>query len=737
MSSRPNPNEHSVNASPRVLRFDVFELDLESGELRKAGTRVRLQAQPTQLLTLLLENPGKLVTRDDIRHELWPADTFVDFDRSLATAVNKIREALGDSAENPTFVETLPKRGYRFIAEIEPASPIEFPTRAEDSAARTKDSSRIDGVKIVPLRRPSNSLRVIAWILVGALAASAIALFFKIRQTSSQPTAWTITQFTSYPGLQESPAFSPDGSRIAFIWDGNRPPNAENGHGYDLYVKGLGAEATIRLTNRPSQFLNAAWSPDGTRLAFMRLAGPDTGLYVVSALGGTEKKIRATRTAYALATGVSWSPDGDSIAYSDRFEGEAADRIFVTSLRSGENRLFFHDRACKHEANLTFSHDGKQVAWLCVKSLDRFELLVGDSAGNSRRVLARFPKRTFGLQWDARDEHLVLTQTDAVTSELYEVSVNDGTITKRTEAGNNVYWPTVNSRTGAIAWTSYRDHVNMWRADLTEPGRPLEAVLMSSRNDNMGRYSPDGKHIAFDSDRSGTWKIWLADPDGRNLTQLSQGGPAGFPQWSPDSRKVAYHQVDGDAQSVYVVDIEERAPKKLLTKAKDTAWPFWSADGKWIYFQDFASFRQRYYRCSMSCNQDETLAREGAKSFHMQPSPDGQHWYHVRGDEPPRVYRETVEGGSVDGAAAQVIDGFPVLADAFLWTPGKNGIYFVAADKPKTISYFDFATGTARDLFTAPNVASDGLSVPNDEKSVLVTLQGEKHSEIMLAEPQK
>jgi hypothetical protein len=187
---------------------------------------------------------------------------------------------------------------------------------------------------------------------------------------------------------------------------------------------------------------------------------------------------------------------------------------------------------------------------------------------------------------------------------------------------------------------------------------------------------------------------------------------------------------------VYVVDIDERAPRKLLTKAKNIAWPFWSGDGQGIYFQDFASFRQRYYRCSMTCNQDETLARDGAKSFHMQPSPDGKNWYHVRGDEPPRVFRETVEDGRVDGAA-QVIEGFPVLADAFLWTPGKNGIYFVAADKPKTISYFDFPTGAARDLFTAPNVATDGLSVPNDEKSVLVTLQGEKHSEIMLAEAKK
>src|SRR5215471_9275878 len=98
------------------VRFGVFEADLAAGELRKNGVRVRLQEQPFQVLALLLENAGKVVTRDELRQSVWPADTFVDFDHSLNTAVNKIREALGDSASSPRYVETLARRGYRFIA---------------------------------------------------------------------------------------------------------------------------------------------------------------------------------------------------------------------------------------------------------------------------------------------------------------------------------------------------------------------------------------------------------------------------------------------------------------------------------------------------------------------------------------------------------------------------------------------------------------------------------------------
>src|SRR6267142_839850 len=104
--------------SPAILRFGVFEVELRSGELRKQGARIKLQEQPFQVLTVLLQRPGEVVTREELRNQNWPADTFVDFDNSLNTAINKLREALGDSADNPRFIETLPRRGYRFIAQV-------------------------------------------------------------------------------------------------------------------------------------------------------------------------------------------------------------------------------------------------------------------------------------------------------------------------------------------------------------------------------------------------------------------------------------------------------------------------------------------------------------------------------------------------------------------------------------------------------------------------------------------
>src|SRR5579862_2679264 len=129
-----------------IARFGVFELDLSAGELRKSGVKLRLQGQPFQVLTLLLERSGEVVTREELQQKLWPSDTFVDFDHSLNTAINKVREALGDSASSPRYVETLARRGYRFIAPVQregesaadqPATEITAP--APDSSSRSEE----------------------------------------------------------------------------------------------------------------------------------------------------------------------------------------------------------------------------------------------------------------------------------------------------------------------------------------------------------------------------------------------------------------------------------------------------------------------------------------------------------------------------------------------------------------------------------------------------------------------
>jgi DNA-binding winged helix-turn-helix (wHTH) protein len=138
----------------KVARFGVFELDLSAGELRKSGVKLRLQEQPFQVLALLLERAGEVVTREELQQKLWPSDTFVDFDHSLNTAINKVREALGDSASSPRYVETLARRGYRFVAPVQDLIPS---VASSETRSDNGNGGQVPVLRPVPSSAPSAS----------------------------------------------------------------------------------------------------------------------------------------------------------------------------------------------------------------------------------------------------------------------------------------------------------------------------------------------------------------------------------------------------------------------------------------------------------------------------------------------------------------------------------------------------------------------------------------------------
>lgn len=168
-------------SNSKVVRFGVFELDRQAGELRKSGVRLKLQGQPLQVLTLLLERAGEVVTREQLQQTLWPSDTFVDFDHSLNTAINKVREALGDSASSPRYVETLARRGYRFIApvqaEIPPPEIIQEANSAKQSAKPSSPAVTLHPELEVPIPRRALTRGLFALIQIMYLIFYVAALF--------------------------------------------------------------------------------------------------------------------------------------------------------------------------------------------------------------------------------------------------------------------------------------------------------------------------------------------------------------------------------------------------------------------------------------------------------------------------------------------------------------------------------------------------------------------------------
>jgi len=239
-----------------VVRFGVFEVDLAQRELRRSGLRIRLQEQPFQLLAALLERPGEMVTREELRSKLWPGDTFVDFDHSLNAAIKRLRDALGESAETPIFVETIPRRGYRFIGQI-----ATLPGLTSTHPRRWK-------------RFFTTKIGMLSGLAGGALVM--LSLYYGRSVTSHESQATVIPIVTSV-GEKTTPSLSPDGQHLAYAWNGG------TGSQFSIYVKLVGTDESLRLTKQASIDFNPVWSPDGRYIAFARIVKGGTGFYVIPA----------------------------------------------------------------------------------------------------------------------------------------------------------------------------------------------------------------------------------------------------------------------------------------------------------------------------------------------------------------------------------------------------------------------------------------------------------------------
>ena len=313
-----------------VVRFGAFDVDLRSGELRKSGVRIRIQEQPFRILTALLDRPGDIVTREELREILWPGDTFVDFDHSLNAAVNKLRELLGDSAAHPLFIETLPRRGYRFVYPVHRQDGLSARSAASDPEAATSRG---------------RSRRRAGWVILAA-AVLAAALAVALKRTAAPKASparasapLSAVPLTSFPGLEANPSFSPDGSQIAFSWAGANQDNV------DIYLTVRGGAEPRRLTDSPQEDYSPAWSPDGRWIAFLRQLGDrESEIRLISPLGGAETRLGQVVTGYLTSWWpmqgpvLAWSPDGKWLAVQDQESIGKPIHLALLSVESGERR---------------------------------------------------------------------------------------------------------------------------------------------------------------------------------------------------------------------------------------------------------------------------------------------------------------------------------------------------------------------------------------------------------------
>jgi Tol biopolymer transport system component/DNA-binding winged helix-turn-helix (wHTH) protein len=701
-----------------VVCFGVFEADLRTRELYKQGVRLKLPRQSFQILQMLLERPGELVTRDEFRQALWPGDTFVDFDHGLNNAIKRIRDALDDSVETPRYIETLPRLGYRFIASIEGVGAPSAEPVVQEKLQSAPRSGRLLWRVVAPV--------------VGILLFALIIMTLLQHKPTSQSDTLAIVPFTTYPGKELYPSFSSDGNQIAFAWNGgeNAPSDA-----FDLYVKQLGSEIPRRLTNHPAAWLVPAWSPDGRFIAFSRSTKNGDGIYVVPALGGPERKLAETRFSRWLFGVLSWSPDGKWLAFPDADKPVIAvppvTNIHLLNVETLEQRILPQPSPeCSTSWAPAFSPDGESLALACMLELGVGRIYVQPALNGSAREVARVGGNLEGVAWSADSKSLLYS----IDGQIWRVQAAGGKPEKLLFA-QNAYAPAVARKGQRMAYVQVIGGLNIWRLDLASPTKPrhdARKLIASSRGQQSPRISPDGKHIAFESWNSGNLEIWVADGDGSNPVQLTSfGGPTtGTPRWSPDSRRIIFDSRASGMSQLYVVNPDGGQLQRLKTGSESASEPFWSNDGRWIYFHN----EKNGGIWKVSAEGGTAVQLTNKPGAVPQESADGtQIFFGLQTANGAEVWSISVDGGDERRVA-----GMPTLAWADEWVPAQNGIYFIdGRAEPPTLNLFDLATHRIHRIFEMKGTVQDwgmGLSISADGGTLLYAQNDQGSGDIMLVE---
>lgn len=726
--------------SIKLVRFEGFELDLLAGELRpETGKALRLSEQPFRILTMLVARPGEVLSREEIRNELWPNNTIVEFEHSINAAMNRLRQALGDSADDPRYVETLARRGYRWMVSVERVQ-----------VGPTPD--------FTPRRW---------WPWAAALAAvlglvGGILWFVRSPARVSEASQ-TAVPLTTYTGFQGQPNFSPDGNQVAFTWDGEKRDN------FDIYVKLIGTSGPpLRLTSDPAPDSSPVWSPDGRFIAFLRaLTRERSAVLVIPALGGPERKVSEIAFGFlgipgglaGVAAGgqhLAWSPDGNWLAFSDRDTVREPLALFLLSIETGERRrLTAPPEQLLGDGWPAFSPDARTLAFSRIVDFGLSDLyllpLSGGLKPSGEAVRITFQNQgSTSPAWTSDGREIVFS-TELSQEGLWRIAVpfmgRPAQPEVLTSFGCCVAEPTISPRKNRMAFTHSLFHSNIWRIPTpANPGisdikkrpslTPAVPFVFSTRNDMAPQYSRDGKKIAFMSDRSGSLEIWVCDRDGSNAMQLTSfGGPTvTTPRWSPDGSRIAFDSNAAGEYDVWLTSASGGKPQRVTSHPANDGNPSWSRDGRWIYFDSARTGEQQVWKIPADGAEAEAVQITRDGGFGPLESPDGKFLYFSKALFTTSLWKVPVEGGQ----AVKIVDRLSTYHNLAIVD---SGIYFVPEQETgrgSSIQFLTFASNQIKPVASFEKAldsgALGGLAVSPDGGWLLFTQFDQDGSELMLVD---
>ncbi len=754
-----------------LYSFDNLTVDCASGQVRKSGELRIISPRAFEVLVYLLEHPGRIIEKQELFDQVWKG-TFVS-DNALTRSISEVRRVIGDSAEEPRYIETAMKRGYRFMANVTVSNgstvlstvpqgsyQAETSELRPEQAAQTGSESLPQSTAPLPsdsfgeTTRPGGPLRSpqreLLWLALALVAALVVSLTFwnpfhhlpgAPAPHESATAAVRTVPFTSLHGQEKWPAFSPDGNEIAFAWEGEQRDN------FDIYVKLIGTGEPLRLTQHPGLDACPSWSPDGRTIAFVRAYQGQVTLLSVPALGGAERTLIPLNFKgdwYGQYPTISWSPDGKLIAFPDKNPERMVTSIHLLSVESLEKRqLTAPPQGYSGDLCLAFSPDGKNIAFTRYGSEGAADVYVVSISGGEPRRLTFDQRQVPGLAWMPDGKSIVFSSTRGGSVRMWRIALTGGTPELLSFGGDNpvpgTLRPFAVSRLGRrLAYVKSFEDKNIWRFEIPggkrPAGRPVK-LIASTQQETAPQFSPDGKKITFESHRSGEYEIWVCNADGSNPLQLTSfGGPmVGTPRWSPDGTRIAFDaRLKGNADIV-TVPASGGASRRVTEDPSNEVVPSWSNDGRWIYFTSNRGKDLQIWKVPAGGGKARQVTRNGG--FAAFESSDGQFLYYSKMTD-SGIWRMPVNGGEETLIADVVAPG-----RWGYWALAPEGIYFVDLDLPRnhTIDFFDFSTRKTRTIASLTEqfnteAADSTLAVSPDGRWILYAQLDEAESDIMLVE---
>lgn len=570
------------------------------------------------------------------------------------------------------------------------------------------------------------------WALlgIGVLLLAAVGGGIWLQRPASHEVPKTVP-LTSYPGRQITPAFSNDGKQVAFAWDGEKNGNL------DIYVKLVDAGAPLRLTSSPADEWSPAWSPDDRYIAFCRGFSDHNEIWMIPALGGTERKL-----GESAGCGLSWSSSGKYLATVDKAAQRDPQSIFLLSLETGDKRKltsppaeFFGDGAPR------FSPDGKTLAFQRSSSVAQEEIYLlpltsdGRPQGQPRRLT--FDEREiFGLDWTTDGRRIVYSSGETGSTNLLTVPASGGAPERLAVAGGNPTALSVSRAGSRLVYVRELFDSNIWRIpgqNSSDKKRAPSRFIASTQPDQEPQYSSDGTKIVFTSARTGNYEIWVCDREGRDPVQLtsSNGPQLGSPRWSPDSRWIAFDSPKTGNEDIYVIAADGGQSRRLTNGPSNNVRPSWSQDGQWVYFGSNRSGDWQIWRepAPGGSAVQVTKTKGGEEAFE---SLDGKFVYYAKLDV-PGIWKVPVGGGE----ETRVLD----RGGRSAWAVTGRGICFfdLSSSNGTTLRFYDFVIGKVTLLRefskdTQVDTINTAMTVSPDGRSILYTQLDQSGSDLMLVE---